>query len=100
MLLRSLPPRRDLAVELLLVNLPEDFADARPWREAERQHVSTEQQRRRRRCSTPSARARSMNQSIAEQSKSPARPRQSARARRAEQLQIDLLREPPERAVA
>ena len=51
-------------------------------------------------CSTPSARARSMNQSIAEQSNA-AGAAEAVGARDArEQLQVHLLRQPPERAVA
>ena len=51
-------------------------------------------------CSTPSARARSRNQSIAEQS-NVAGAAEAVRLRDPrEQLEVDLLREPAERAVA
>ncbi len=53
------------------------------------------------RCSTPSARARSRNQSIAVQLNCPGlRPRQSDFARRASSSRSTLLRQPTERAVA
>ena len=90
---------RDLAVELFFVDLLQDFADARAWREAQRQQVSAEQQRRRRPM-FDAERARALDEPVHRRAVEVPGPPEAVGAREArEQLEIDLLREPAERAV-
>ena len=80
---RSLRRVVDLAIQLQLVDRLQDLAHRGPGRSPKSSRCRPSRIGAAARCSTPSARARSRNQSIAEQSNAPVRPWQSARAKRA-----------------